>query len=114
MDDARRCLVTRMERFGPSWPQGKTLFSLFAGFLLGPRCLVRGASALLPLMTEGQRLPVRRMVMARQGGVVVADGGWGVIQGGQQVFFDIADIGGILPHPVQYLLDMGAVQFQEP
>ena len=48
-DDARRCLETRMERFGPSWPQGKTLFSLFAGFLPGMRCLVRREGALPPL-----------------------------------------------------------------
>ena len=37
--------------------------------------------------------------MAHQGSVVAADGGRGVIQGGQQVFLDVADIGGVFPHP---------------
>ena len=32
----------------------------------------------------------------------------------EQVFLDIADIGGILPHPIQHILDVRAVQLQEP
>ena len=52
--------------------------------------------------------------MAHQGGVVAVDGGRGVIQSGQQVFLDIADIGGVLPHTVQHILDMGTVQLEEP
>ena len=51
--------------------------------------------------------------MAHQGSVVAVDGGRGVIQSGQQVFLDIADIGGVLPHPVQHILDVGTVQLQE-
>ena len=46
MDDVRRYLVTRMERFGPSRPQLKALFSPFAGLQPGPRYLARGGSAL--------------------------------------------------------------------
>ena len=51
--------------------------------------------------------------MAHQGSVVAVDGGRGVIQSGQQVFLDIADIGGVLPHTVQHILDVGTVQLQE-
>ena len=53
-------------------------------------------------------------IVAHQGSVVAVDGGRGVIQSGQQVFLDIADIGGVLPHTVQHILDVGAVQLQEP
>ena len=37
-----------------------------------------------------------------------------VIQRRQQIFLDIADIGDVLPHPVKDILDVGAVDLQEP
>ena len=52
--------------------------------------------------------------MVHQGRIVAVDGGRGVIQGSQQIFLDIADIGGVLPHTVQHILDVRTVQLQEP
>ena len=37
-----------------------------------------------------------------------------VIQRRQQIFLDIADIGGVLPHPVKDILDVGAADLQKP
>ena len=37
-----------------------------------------------------------------------------VIQRRQQIFLDIADIGGVLPHTVHDILHMGAVQLHKP
>ena len=53
-------------------------------------------------------------VVVHQGSVVAVDGGRGVIQGSQKIFLDVADIGGVLPHTVQHILDVGTVQLQEP
>ncbi len=53
-------------------------------------------------------------VVVHQGRIVAVDGGRGVIQGSQQIFLDVADIGGVLPHTVQHILDVRTVQLQEP
>ena len=53
-------------------------------------------------------------VVVHQGRIVAVDGGRGVIQGSQQIFLDVADIGGVLPHTFQHILDVGTVQLQEP
>lgn len=53
-------------------------------------------------------------VVVHQGRIVAVDGGRGVIQGSQQIFLDVADIGGVVPHTVQHILDVGTVQLQEP
>jgi len=42
----------------------------------------------------------------------IADRAWCIIQGRQQVFLDIADVGGVLPHTVHDILHMGAVKLQ--
>ena len=52
--------------------------------------------------------------MVHQGRIVAVDGGRGVIQGSQQIFLDVADIGGVLPHTVQHILNVRTVQLQEP
>ena len=52
--------------------------------------------------------------MVHQGRIVAVDGGWGVIQGSQQIFLDVADIGGVVSHTVQHILDVGTTQLQEP
>ena len=52
--------------------------------------------------------------MADKGGIVAVNGGRGIIQRRQQVFLDIADIGGVLLHPFQHILDVGAADLQEP
>ena len=52
--------------------------------------------------------------MADKGGIVAVNGGRGVIQRRQQIFLDSADIGGIFPHPVKDVLNVGAVQLQKP
>ena len=52
--------------------------------------------------------------MADEGCVIAVHRDWGVIQRGQQIFLDIADIGDVLPHPFQHILDVGAVDLQEP
>ena len=46
--------------------------------------------------------------------IVAVNGGRSVIQGSQQIFLDVADIGGVLPHTVQHILNVGNVQLQEP
>ena len=53
-------------------------------------------------------------VMVDEGCVVAVHRDRRVIQRRQQVLLDIADIGGILPHPFQHILDVGAVDLQEP
>ena len=60
-----------------------------------------------PLLVPGQ-------VMLHQRGIVAANGKSGVVQGGQQIFLDIANPGGILLHAGHDVLDMGTVQLQEP
>ena len=51
--------------------------------------------------------------MADKGCVIAVHRDRGVIQRRQQIFLDVADIGGVLPHPVQHILDVGTVQLQE-
>ena len=41
---------------------------------------------------------------------VMPDGNGGIIQGGQQIPSDIADLGGVLPHAVKDVLDMRLLQ----
>ena len=53
-------------------------------------------------------------VMADEGCVIAVHRDRGVIQRHQQIFLDVADIGGVLPHPVKDVLDMRGVQLQEP
>ena len=49
-------------------------------------------------------------IVTHQGSVVAVNSGRSVIQGSQQIFLDVTDIGGVLPHTVQHILDMGTVQ----
>ena len=53
-------------------------------------------------------------VMVDEGCVVAVHRDRRVIQRRQQIFLDIADIGGVLPHPFQHILDVGAVDLQKP
>ena len=53
-------------------------------------------------------------VMADEECVVAVHCDRRVIQRRQQIFLDIADIGGVLPHPFQHILDVGAADLQEP
>lgn len=59
-------------------------------------------------------LPVPVHVVLHQGEIVIADRDRGVIQGRQQVFLDVADVGGVLPHTPHDILHMGAVQLHKP
>ena len=45
-------------------------------------------------------------VMADKGCVIAVHRDRGVIQRRQKIFLDIADIGGVLPHPVKDILDV--------
>ena len=51
-------------------------------------------------------IPAAVQVMADEECVIVVYRDRDVIQHRQQIFLDIADIGGVLPHPVKYILDM--------
>lgn len=53
-------------------------------------------------------------IVVYQGRIVAIDGGRDVIQSREQIFFDVVDIGGILPYSVQRILEAGAAQLQEP
>ena len=52
--------------------------------------------------------------MLHQGRIVAVDGDWGIIQRRQQIFLDVADIGGVVLHAVHDILNMRTVQLQEP
>ena len=52
--------------------------------------------------------------MVHQGRIVAVNGGQGIIKGSQQIFLDVADIGGVFPHTVQHILDVRIVQLQKP
>ena len=53
-------------------------------------------------------------VVVHQRRRIAVDGGRGIIQGSQQIFLDVADIGGVVSHTVQHILDVGTTQLQEP
>ena len=52
--------------------------------------------------------------MADKGCIVAVHRDRRVIQRRQQIFLDIVDIGGVLPHPVKDIFDVRGVQLQEP
>ena len=73
-----------------------------------------GFSSHFLLHLQPPPLTIPGHIVLHQGGIVIADGGWSVIQGCQQIFLDITNPGGILFHTGHDVLDMGTVQLQEP
>ena len=75
-----------LAHFGPVDDQGHG----FAGYFF------------LHLTPPSLTVPVH--VVLYQGRIIIADGGRSVIQGRQQIFLDVADIGGVVPHTVHDIL----------
>ena len=71
-----------------------------------------------PCQRQGVVLPLCCLsaveVMVDLGGVVVLNGGWGVVQHSQQVLLHVPYLGGVLPEAVEHEADVLSIQFQQP